>query len=196
MDGERLLRAFRLALEAHDGQVRKGTEIPYIEHPIGVASLVMEDGGSDVETAAALLHDAVEDGGEEFVPRIRDELGDEVLGVVLECSDSVEPRGAPKAPWRERKVAYLAAIPTKSAAAVRVSTADKLHNARAILADVRALGDGVFERFNADRDGILWYYRSVGEALGVHPDARPRLAGELARTVDAIEELAGDARVR
>jgi (p)ppGpp synthase/HD superfamily hydrolase len=187
------VRALRLALEAHDGQVRKDTEIPYIAHPIGVASLVMEDGGTDAETAAALLHDAVEDGGDEFVPRIRDELGDEVVGVVLECSDSIAPRGAPKAPWAERKVAYIAEIPTKSAAAVRVSTADKLHNARAILTDFRALGGVVFERFNVGRGEILWYYRTVADALAAHPDARPRLADDLRRTVDEIEGLAADA---
>jgi (p)ppGpp synthase/HD superfamily hydrolase len=193
VDDERFLRALELAIRAHDGQVRTGTSIPYIAHPIGVASLVMEDGGSDDETAGALLHDAVEDGGEEYVPRIRDALGDEVLRIVLECSDSVAPRNRPKAPWRERKLAYVGSIPTKSAEGVRVSTADKLHNARAILADLRSLGVTVFDRFHADRDGVLWYYRMVGEALAAHPDARPRLADELLRTVGAIEELAGDA---
>lgn len=195
MDDERFLRALRLALEAHNGQVRTDTEIPYIAHPIGVASLVMEDGGSDVETAAALLHDVVEDGGEEYVSRIADELGDEVVDIVLECSDSVVPAGTPKPPWEDRKVAYIEAIPSKSAGAVRVSTADKLHNARAILADVRAPGVDVFDRFHAERDRVLWYYRTVAGALAAHPDARPRLSEELLRTVDEIDGLAGGARV-
>ena len=161
VDPDRLRTALALALEAHHHQFRKETGIPYISHPIGVASLVMEDGGSDDEVAAAFLHDAVEDAGEEFVARIRDALGDRVVGIVLECSDSVVPAGARKPPWKERKGAYLAQIPRKSPEAIRVSTADKLHNARAIVADGRELGAEVFDRFTPERDETLWYYDEV-----------------------------------
>ena len=148
----------------------------------------MEDGGSDDETFAALLHDAVEDGGSEYEARIRDALGDRVVQIVLECSDSVVPAGEDKPPWQERKDGYLAQIPSKSAEAIRVTTADKLHNARAILTDLREQGASVFERFTAGRDGTLWYYRAVADALASHPDARPRLVSDLLRTIDIIHE--------
>ena len=121
VDSSRMRIAFELALDAHAEQVGKGTEIAYISHSMGVASLVMEDGGSDDEVAAALLHDAVEDGGEEYVTLIRDALGDHVVNVVLECSDSVVPSGTEKAPWKARKDAYLAGIPGKSLEAIRVN---------------------------------------------------------------------------
>ena len=185
MTSYRLLIAFALAIEAHDEQTRKGTTIPYLSHPLGVASLVMGDGGSIDETSAALLHDAVEDGGEVYVDRIRKALGEEVLQVVLECSDSVVPAGVEKPPWKDRKDAYLASIPHKSASAILVTTADKLHNARAIAADLRDVGPSVFERFSAGRDGTLWYYDAVSEDLARHPDARPRLISELRREMAA-----------
>lgn len=191
MDGDRLTLALRIALEAHDGQLRKGTDIPYISHPLGVASLVMEDGGSDDEVAAAILHDAVEDGGDGYVARIREALGRRVTDVVLECSDSVLPAGAEKPPWKGRKQAYIARIPGESTEAIRVTTADKLHNARAVVSDLRAIGPAVFERFTGGRDGALWYFRTVTEALAVHPAARPRLVAELRRVVDEMERLAG-----
>jgi (p)ppGpp synthase/HD superfamily hydrolase len=190
VDPARYEAAFRLALEAHAGQMRKATRIPYISHPMGVAALVLEDGGSDDEALAALLHDAVEDGGQEYIAEIEDTVGGSVASIVVECSDSVVPAGAERPPWEERKRAYVDAIPGKSPGAVRVTTADKLHNARAIVADLREAGPDVFARFNGGREGTLWYYDAVSEALASHPAARPRLMAELARTVEEMHRLA------
>jgi len=189
MNGDRLQTALAIAMEAHDGQLRKGTTIPYLSHPMGVAALVMGEGGSIDEASAALLHDVVEDGGDIYVDRIRDNLGDTVLQVVLECSDSVVPAGVEKPLWKDRKDAYLASIPHKSPSAILVTTADKLHNARAIAADLRDVGPSVFERFSAGRDGTLWYYDAVSDALARHPDARPRFIGELRREIAQMHDL-------
>ena len=90
-------RRFEAALvyasQLHNEHFRKATEIPYVTHLLGVASLVGEAGGSEDEVIAALLHDAVEDqGGQPTLERIRDLFGDEVAEIVLGCSDT-EPRG-------------------------------------------------------------------------------------------------------
>ena len=70
-----------------------------------------------------------------------------------------------------------------------VSASDKLHNARAILSDCRAIGEAVWARFNRGRSGTLWYYRALAETfLTLGPD---RLAEELNRVVSEIEQLAG-----
>lgn len=188
-----MTEALAFALDAHDGQVRKGTEVPYISHPLGVASLVMEAGGSEDEVIAALLHDAVEDGGEELVEPIRERFGGAVLDIVLACSDAVLPRGADKPDWWVRKRAYIERVPRESPGAVLVTTADKLHNARAIATDLRAMGDAVFDRFTGGRDGALWYERAVTEAIGRNPRAPGGLLADLRRTVDEIERLAGSA---
>lgn len=190
-DQDRLFTAVRIALDVHGAQVRTGTNIPYMSHLFGVASLVMEDDGSKDEAAAALLHDSIEDGGAGYVPVIRDALGEHVVAIVLECSDSVIPPGTSKAPWRSRKESYLEEIPGKMPETIRVTTADKLHNARAIVADIRSIGLDVFERFAAKRNGTLWYYGELTKTLSSHPASRPRLADELRRTVDEMRTLAG-----
>jgi (p)ppGpp synthase/HD superfamily hydrolase len=193
MLGERFDRALALSSELHRRHWRKGTTIPYIAHLLGVASLVFEHGGGEDEAAAALLHDAVEDqGGASTLARIRAELGDLVADTVHAVSDTDV---TPKPRWRERKERYLAHLPGASAPARLVSAADKLHNARAIVSDLRVLGEAVWGRFAGGRDGTLWYYRSLVDALraGRSPGGPPvTLLDELARTVAEMERLAAE----
>ncbi len=180
--GPRFDRAVAFARALHAGQRRKGTDIPYVAHLLGVASLVVEDGGSEDEAIAGLLHDAVEDqGGAPTLRRIEQLFGREVARIVDACSDADV---VPKPPWRARKEAYIAHLPDADRAVLRVSLADKLHNARAILFDLHA-GHDVWSRFNADRDAILRYYRALVEAF-VARDAGP-MAHELERAVESIE---------
>jgi hypothetical protein len=150
--------ALAYAAEVHAGQHRKGTTIPYLSHLLAVASLVVEDGGSAEEVAAALLHDAAEDhGGHGRLADIEQRFGARVAGIVGECSDTLEQV---KEPWRERKQRYLDHLVRATPGAVRVSLADKVANLRTIVADYRALGEELWDRFDADADP-LWYYGSV-----------------------------------
>ena len=192
--GERFDRALLLATDHHRRQLRKGTEIPYVSHLLAVASLVLEMGGSETEAIGALLHDAVEDGGgQPMLERIRAEFGPDAARIVLANSDS---DSEPKPPWYQRKRAYLDAIAHKQPDELRVSLADKLHNARAILLDYRTHGDGLWDRFKTgEGDSIRWYYRSLYEAFDARRDALGERAGpaleELGRTVAEIDRLAG-----
>jgi (p)ppGpp synthase/HD superfamily hydrolase len=100
--------ALRYAVIAHGGHTRKGTEIPYVAHLLAVSALVLEAGGTELQAIAALLHDAAEDcGGEPRLQDIRHRFGDKVGDIVEACSDSLTEDPADKAPWRERKTAYL-----------------------------------------------------------------------------------------
>jgi (p)ppGpp synthase/HD superfamily hydrolase len=182
----RFEEALILAVRWHAGQVRKETTIPYIAHLLGVASLVLEQGADEDEAIAALLHDAVEDqGGTVALEEIRRRFGDGVAEIVAGCTDAWT---TPKPPWRERKEAYIAHLCQASASVRLVSAADKLHNARAILADYRALGEALWSRFNGGKEGTLWYYRALVETLRA-TDSTP-LVEELDRTVSEIERLA------
>jgi (p)ppGpp synthase/HD superfamily hydrolase len=183
--GERFARALVRAFEFHREQTRKGSGIPYVGHLLGVASIVIETGGSEDEAIAALLHDAAEDqGGRKALESIRAEFGDLVARVVEECSDSL---GDPKPPWRERKQAYLEHLDAASPEALHVSLADKLHNMRTIVVDYRDVGESLWDRFNSDRDGVLWYYRSLAAAfVRLRPGA---LATELTESVAELERL-------
>ena len=186
LDSRHFGDAVAYATRLHDGQRRKGTEIPYVSHLLSVAALVLEHGGGETEAIAALLHDGPEDqGGEATLAEIRDRFGDGVADIVAACSDTFL---TPKPPWKTRKASYIAAIAGKSDGARLVSAADKLHNARAILADLRALGPALWERFNAGRDDILWYYGALCDAFEAH-GATP-LTGELRRVVTEMAAAA------
>ena len=182
----RFEQALLFATRKHAGQIRKGTPAPYISHLMGVAGLVFEAGGDEDLAIAALLHDVVEDcGGAPMLKEVRRRFGKRVAHVVEGCTDTDQ---VPKPPWRERKEVYLAHLPQASAAVRLVAAADKLHNARATVADYRALGEAVWERFNGGREGTLWYYRALVEALqaaGPSP-----LVEELDRVVSELERLA------
>jgi (p)ppGpp synthase/HD superfamily hydrolase len=151
------------AARIHALQKRKGTTIPYISHLLAVTALVLESGGDADEAIAALLHDAAEDqGGRARLEDIRRRFGDRVAEIVAGCTDTFDE---PRPPWLERKMAYIRHIPEASQAVRRVALADKLHNVRCILTDFRAIGNKVFERFNADKRSELDYYRSLVSAF-------------------------------
>jgi (p)ppGpp synthase/HD superfamily hydrolase len=178
--------ALTFAARLHDGQYRKDTSTPYIAHLMAVASLVLEQGGSEEQAIAALLHDAIEDQGHKVtLEQIRQRFGETVAQIVDGCTDA---RSFPKPPWRERKESYIAHFRDAPATVRLVACADKLHNARTILADYRAVGEAVWERFNGGRAGTLWYYRALVEAFQA-TDVTP-LVEELDRVVSEIERLA------
>ncbi|HZW04067.1 MAG TPA: HD domain-containing protein [Anaerolineaceae bacterium] len=186
---KRFSEAFEYAFHLHRTQVRKGTAVPYIAHLMAVAGMVIENGGGEDEAIAGLLHDAVEDqGGQATLTEVRRRFGDRVADIVWANSDTdVEPKPA----WRPRKEAYLDHLRTAPPPVLLVSAADKLHNARAVLADYRHLGEALWDRFNGGRDGTLWYYRELANVFAqTGPDA---LAAELDRVVGELETLAAPA---
>ncbi len=179
--------ALVFATQLHAGQTRKGTATPYIAHLLAVASIVLENGGNEDEAIAALLHDAVEDqGGAATRELIRQRFGDTVVAIVDGCTDTDT---YPKPPWKGRKEEYITHLRTAPASVRLVSAADKLHNARTVLADYRILGEALWQRFHGGRDGTLWYYRTVTDVL---LDAgKTPLIEELERVVTELELLAG-----
>src|SRR5437667_11212688 len=186
----RLSRRFAAALvwgpRLHATQARKGGRIPSASHLLGVASLALEHGADEDVAIAALLHDAVEDqGGRPTLARIRRRFGARVAEIVEGCTDADM---VPKPEWRTRKERYLRHLKAAPADVRLVSACDKLHNARAILADYRVHGEALWKRFKGGRDGTLWYYRSLVQAFqrhGVTP-----LVAEPARGVAELEEVA------
>lgn len=195
MNSPRLDDAFGLAARLHGGDLRKGTQVPYLAHLLAVAALVLLDGGDEDEVIAALLHDALEDHPEAISrEEIGARFGARVRAIVESCTDTPPDwRGGRKPPWRARKDAYLAHVRAAPADALRVSLADKLDNARAILADYRLFGPTVWERFSAGGDEQLWYYRSLVEAYRGAGVTSPMLA-ELARVVAELGRLVAGPR--
>ena len=185
---EKFEEALVYATQAHGNQMRKKTGIPFVAHILGVTAIALEYGASETEAISALLHDTVEDcGGADRLRDIREKFGDDVAGIVDGCTDTYE---TPKPPWLERKRAYIEHLKDSDSSTRLVSASDKLHNTRAILAELRRHGTDVFDRFGGKKDGTLWYYRTLVTAFREHGN-HTDLIGELDRVVTEIEKLAG-----
>src|SRR5258708_4959335 len=185
---DRFTRAIDYARQVHVNY-RKGTAVPYMAHLLGVASLVMGESGrvrfpvTEDMVIAALLHDAVEDGG--GWPRLRDieaNFGKEVAKIVEGCTDSFEEDSGKKQGWEERKKSYIGRLRTEPEETLLVSAADKLYNARAILEDYREIGQSLWGRFKRGRKEQLWYF---DEVLKVYQERCPnsRIVIELKRFI-------------
>ena len=181
----RVIDALKLSMELHHWQTRKGTSIPYVTHLWAVASLVGEYGGDEDQVIAALLHDAIEDQGEKITyAQIQERFGTRVVDIVRGCTDA---ETMPKLPWKERKLLYIAHLTTALPHVKLVSAADKLHNARAIVSDLRREGSAVWTRFNAGREEQVWYYDELVGAL--RTEWSHRIVDELEQVVHELTQL-------
>ena len=183
---DRFRDALDYAYRLHENQNRKGTQVPYIAHLLGVTSLVLEDGGGEDEAIAAMLHDAVEDqGGLDTLSTIEKRFGKWVAFIVDSLTDSYEN---PKPDWRFRKERYVSHLTTAPTVVRRVSLADKLHNARSILLSLQVEGEDTWLRFNGGKDGTLWYYDALVDVFSATGD--DLMTKELSRVVSEIKKLA------
>ena len=185
MPAERFEQALVFATRLHAGQRRKGSGVPYVSHLLAVCALTIEYGGDEDESIAALLHDAIEDqGGAEARDQILTRFGRRVKEIVEGCTDTDQ---SPKPPWRARKEAYIRHIAEATESVRLVSACDKIHNARSLVMDYRICGEELWSRFTGGRDGTLWYYRAMVDALrsaGTTP-----VVEELDRAVTELERL-------
>lgn len=191
MSTKRYTAALLLAAEAHEGQIRKGSGIPYITHPVGVAALVAQYGGDEDQQIAGLLHDVLEDGknkpGEPSLEaKILDVAGAAVLAIVQDLTDGKPDATGRKMPWKERKEAYLEHAKVMPERSLLVMNADKLYNARSIEEDLLSIGDAVFSRFKASKAETLWYYQSLSQVL---ESRNAPMARELSAVVRSILAL-------
>jgi (p)ppGpp synthase/HD superfamily hydrolase len=187
---EKLHEAMELAYKLHGWDSRKRSPVPYLAHLLSVCAMVQMDGGDEEEAIAALLHDALEDKADQISgDDIERQFGAKVLQIVRISSDTQEDyKGGPKRPWLERKTAYLEHVSTvNDPALLRVTVADKVDNARAILADHQRIGDELWGHFNAGKEKQLWYYR---ECVKAYEKARfnSPLLEELRRLVEDLTQ--------
>jgi len=190
---DRFIEALNYSLELNTNRYRKGTQTPYVAHLLAVAAIVLEHGGDEDQTIAALLHDAGENsGGVLTLIEIRKRFGERVAKIVQGCSDSILNVGQQKPDWKLRKSEFVASIKDKPKDSILVCLADKLHNSRSVLSDLKIVGDAVWQRYNDDKEGTLWYYRAMVEAFKPVTAGLPAQSGmvkELEGIVDEIEKV-------
>ena len=170
--------AIAIAARAHSGQTRKQSNTPYILHPQQVATLVMQNGGTLEQIAAAWLHDVIEDCGADYALPIEFSCGRKVLNLVQACSDCMPVTGEAKAPWQDRKNFYIDGIKNHPRDALLIIACDKLAN---ITDSVEGLkrGEDVMSLFNCTRDQTLWYYCAVFKQLELYGDAKVQAVAKL-----------------
>ena len=173
-------RALRIAAVAHREQVRKEGNIPYIVHPVMIAFDLAKRGFPETVIAAALVHDVLED---TVFPekQMREELGDEVMDMVhaVTNDDSLS--------WDEKKKKYIETVRAGSDGAKAVATADKIHNAKSLLAAHKAQGEALWQAFNTGREKKLWFEEAMLHML--QETWEHELVDEYAELVKKMKEL-------
>ncbi len=154
----KIQKAIVFATLAHEGQCRKGTNIPYIVHPMEVMQILTANGCNETVILAGILHDTLED--TQTTPEdILHNFGQDVLDLVLgETEDKSKS-------WQERKQTFIDHLVDASEEIQLVCCADKLSNIRDIYVDQLLRGDDVFKRFKAPKEKIRWYFESIANAL-------------------------------
>lgn len=158
MGQELLEQAIRFASKKHAGQVRKGTDTPYIVHPLEVMTILMRMKADTNLMIAGLLHDTVED-TDTTVGEIEELFGQDVADLVSHHSEDKSKS------WQERKETAINELKTADLRLKMLIMADKLSNLRSIAADYSEIGDELWDRFNAPVEKQSWYYSSIQDAL-------------------------------
>jgi (p)ppGpp synthase/HD superfamily hydrolase len=189
---ERFSAAVEYARQLHT-EYRKGTDVPYMAHLLGVASLVLGEAGGRVPVTedmviAALLHDTVEDhGGMSRLRDVEQRFGSNVARLVAGLSDTFAEDHDKKEGWEERKNAYLARLRNETDDVLLISAADKLYNAKSILDDHRLIGDAVWERFKRSSRQQLWYFHLLLAVFRTNPTNK--IVDDFERVVRELTEL-------
>lgn len=183
-----IFKAVEFAAEAHRGQYRKKTQIPYVLHPLAVAEILLENGCSEEVATAAILHDTIEDTAVTLA-ELRSEFGQAVADLVAGATEPAKSRS-----WEDRKSHTLSILPTAPLDVLLVVCADKLHNLRSIRRDLAREGASVWERFSRPFEKQKWFFTSMLRGLELRLTAGPgfELVRQLRREVELVFGNTGD----
>lgn len=163
-------KAICFAVKAHSGMKRKGTDIPYISHPLEAFSIAASITNDDKVLAAAALHDVVED-TDYTIEDIKREFGEEVAELVASDSENKREYLPAEQTWEIRKQETLEALKNSTMEEQIITISDKLSNVRAIYRDYFTIGESLWQRFNQkDKNKQRWYYESIAENLNLLRD--------------------------
>lgn len=179
-------KALVFAAKAHDGQYRKGTDIPYITHPVALATMLMTMDCPDAVIIAALLHDVIED-TPTTAEEIEAEFGAEIAELVQAVSEPDRD-----APWEARKQHTIDKLRHAPLSVKLIACADKTHNLHSMARDYNKLGDDLWKRFNRGKAEQAWYYRSLAKSLAMGID-QPKNYPIFAKFASEVDNLFGDA---
>ena len=175
-----IFQALRFATDAHSGQFRKSTKIPYIVHPVEVMQHLEKNGASSDAVIAGVLHDTLED-TQTTASELRQIFGDRITDLVIGASEPDKSLS-----WEERKEHTLCVLQnTDDIELLMVVCADKLSNISSIAADLKIYGDILWTRFNRGFEQQKWYYISLAKIFAKHTD-KSKLFAEYIKVVTQV----------
>lgn len=163
----RVFDAIEFAVQAHRGQYRKGTSIPYVIHPINVGRILIEAGCAEPVIVAGFLHDTVEDSAFSLED-LCGAFGEYVADLVSAVSESDKSE-----PWEKRKSEMLESLDSASEDVLILALADKLDNIRSTQESLRIQGDRVWDRFGRPKDDQAWYHRALADLFERRINRKP-----------------------
>jgi (p)ppGpp synthase/HD superfamily hydrolase len=178
--------ALALAARAHRNQTRKGSDVPYLVHPVHVSVILLRHGFPGDVAIAGLLHDVVEDQG---IPLsdIEAGFGHAVANMVAVLTERKRENGIERT-WEIRKQEALDQLKEAGPDAVAVKAADLLHNTRTLARQLHRQGPSAWRHYSRGRDDSLWYARSVAslarDRLGAHA-----LVDELDNAINHLQHI-------
>lgn len=165
-------RSIIFAAEAHKRQLRKGTQLPYIIHPMEVAQILSYLHAPEEVIIAGILHDVLED-TEVTYQDLAYQFGDNVASLVSECTNTN------CGPWRVRKQHTVTKLQTtKNQDVALILCADKISNLRSIVYDVNVVNQEIWKRFSASKEDVLWYYGQLCKVIADKPEIPTDLVQE------------------
>ena len=171
------------ASEAHNGQLRKGTQLPYIIHPLEVAQILSSAHASKEAIVAGILHDTLEDTNVTCYD-LTCRFGTEVTSLVTACSNFCTGS------WRIRKQNTITKLETTQNQNVAlILCADKISNLRSIVYDIKAVNQKIWDRFSAPKEDILWYYEQLGTVISKKPDLPKCLTHEFTSLYQTLQSM-------
>lgn len=191
-DNSLVFKAIKLVADAHEGQYRKGTRLPYMVHLVNVMKTLIDLGCDDEIVAAGVLHDVIEDTSLQ-IEDIETLFGKRVAFLVKGASEVREVGNGYDgiSSWQSRKehtIGFLANEATEDQ--LLICCADKLDNITAIKEDYLQLEESLWERFNAGKDQQQWYYTQLAQSFHLralqlgHPLSI--LSGKFSQTVNDV----------
>lgn len=163
--GKLLDKAIKFATDVHEGQLRKGSNVPYILHPVEAAAIVGTMTTDDEILAAAILHDVVED-TDTTIEQVREIFGERVAELVASETEDKREHLSAQSTWKIRKQETIDHLKTAPIEVKMITLGDKLSNIRTINRDYDAIGDELWQRFNQkDKNEHYWYYQSIADCL-------------------------------
>jgi (p)ppGpp synthase/HD superfamily hydrolase len=174
--------AIEVAVKAHQNQVRKGTDIPYVIHPLAVGIILAKAGCSDDVIIAGILHDTIEDTSA-TLGYLRNTFGEKISAIVEGVSEQDKSLS-----WEERKRHTHDFLKRASREVKFVALADKLNNIRPTASDYLETGEELWQRFNRGKEEQKWYYQGLVQVLrdDSADESYQTLHGEFAQEVRGV----------